>query len=149
MTGELFADQNGTATDPADVSRRTDHWKQIDTKRYDGRGLGEDLRPVALRLPGDLQLGGAFGFKGQGSGTLEDPAFHIGIDGREITVGSSKVGEVHASLEAAGDRATVLVDAPALHVRAKSLIGMGRFWPLEFTLDAKDTKLDFARGTFV
>ena len=140
VTGEFFADQNHSDGSSGRVEANGS--LNIDTKRYTAEVSGEDLRPVALRLPGDLQLGGAFGFKGQGSGTLEDPTFHIGIDGREITVGSSKVGEVHASLEAAGDRATVLVDAPALHVRAKSLIGMAGLWPLEFTLDAKDTKLD-------
>ena len=112
------------------------------TGQYTIEATGQNLRASAAALPDGGGLVGVWEIEAHGKGALADPVFSAKVIGSDVTVGTTVLGELHASIDAAGHRMTAALAAPALNAKVTSTIAMEGAWPFELRLDARNTHLD-------
>ena len=116
--------------------------------RYMVNIAARNLFAPELQPGGGPVLTGAFDIMVNGGGTLSAPNLQADIAGQEVRVGEYKLGNVSARVQAAEHRGTARVELPALHTVATSTVEMQGAWPLEFSLNATDTRVPNFPATF-
>jgi outer membrane protein assembly complex protein YaeT len=106
------------------------------TGRYTLDIAGQNLQPA----PGPLA--GLFQAEIHGAATLGDPKLNIRLTGGDVQVAGIAVGDVTGELHASERRATAVITAPALNIRATSTARMEANWPFDVTLEASNTRLN-------
>jgi outer membrane protein assembly complex protein YaeT len=133
----------------------------LDRKSYAIELQSENVRLLALTLPGGQQIRGNVQLSGRGSGSVSSPAgtINLAVDSLEIdglptrsanrhalAVPPPQLGRVVIAAAAANQQATVNISAERFNVAANAVVGLSRPW--ETTLVVRASDVDLARLPF-
>jgi outer membrane protein assembly complex protein YaeT len=128
-------------------------WYNLDRKSYTLDLESENVRLLALSLPGGQRIRGNVQLSGKGAGSVGSPAgtLNLAIDSLEIDglrthstnhPPVAQLGRLVIAATAANDEATINASVERFNLEANALVGLSRPWPATLTLRANDLALE-------
>ncbi len=129
----------------------------LDRKRYTLDLQSENVRLLALSLPGGQRVRGTVQLSAKGAGAVSSPSGTLNlvldsleIDGLQRNVTDSKtsaapparVGRIAIAANAADHQATITASAEHFNLDAHAVVALARPWPTQLTVRANDLDLE-------